>query len=100
MTGCGIMSSVWGMILHCYITIKVSIEVPFPTRHCRDMTDKLLKATLNQNKQYNHMMVHHDTIVHPKCAEGIANNVDLLQEQSDLDVHCLLRACLSQYLGL
>ena len=48
MTGCGIMSSVWGMALQCRNTIKVSI---FATRHRRDMTEKLLKATLNPNKQ-------------------------------------------------
>ena len=49
MTGCGIVSSVRGMILQCRNTIKVSIE--FPVQHCRDMTEKLLKATLNPNKQ-------------------------------------------------
>ena len=30
-------------------TIKVSIELPVATRHRRDMTEKLLKATLNPN---------------------------------------------------
>ena len=49
MTGCGIMSSVWDMILQCGSTIKVSIELPVATRHRRDMAEKLLKATLNSN---------------------------------------------------
>ena len=44
-TGCGIMSSVWDMILQWGSTIKVSIELPVATRHCRDMTEKLLKAS-------------------------------------------------------
>ena len=39
------------MILQCRNKIKVSIELPVATRHCRDMTEKLLKATLNPNKQ-------------------------------------------------
>ena len=30
-------------------TIKASIGLPVATRHRRDMTEKLLKATLNQN---------------------------------------------------
>ena len=50
-TGCGIMPSVWHMILQWGSTIKVSIELPVATRHRRDMTEKLLKATLNPNKQ-------------------------------------------------
>ena len=29
--------------------MKVSIELPVATRHRRDMTEKLLKATLNPN---------------------------------------------------
>ena len=31
--------------------MKVSIELPVATRHRRDMTEKMLKATLNLNKQ-------------------------------------------------
>ena len=31
--------------------MNVSIELPVATRHRRDMTEKLLKATLNPNKQ-------------------------------------------------
>ena len=49
MTGCGVMSSVWDMILQCGSIIKVSIELPVATRHRCDMTVKLLKATLNPN---------------------------------------------------
>ena len=45
------MSSVWGMILQWYSTIKVSIELPAAIRHRRHMTEKLLKATLNPDKQ-------------------------------------------------
>ena len=37
------------MILQLGSTIKVSIELPVATRHRRDMTEKLLKATLNPN---------------------------------------------------
>ena len=40
------MSSVWGMILQWHNTIKISTEHPVATRHRRDMTEKLLKATL------------------------------------------------------
>ena len=29
--------------------------------------------------------------MHPKDADGMANSVDLLQKQSDLGLHCLLR---------
>ena len=45
------MSSVWGMIRQWRSTIKVSTELPVATRHRRDMTEQLLKATLNPNKQ-------------------------------------------------
>ena len=45
------MSSVWGMIFQWGSTIKVSIELAVATRHHRDMTEKLLKAMLNPNKQ-------------------------------------------------
>ena len=42
------MSSVWD-ILQWGSTIKVSIELPVASRHRRDMTEKLLKVTLNPN---------------------------------------------------
>ena len=45
------MSSVLGMMLPWGSTIKVNIELPVATRYRRDMTEKLLKATLNPNKQ-------------------------------------------------
>ena len=51
-TGYGIMSSVWGMILQCGSTIKVSTELPVANRHRRDTIENLLKATLNPNKQH------------------------------------------------
>ena len=47
------MSSVWGKVLQWGSTIKVGIELPVATRHSRDMTEKLLKVTLNQNKHTN-----------------------------------------------
>ena len=54
MIGCGIMLSVWGMILNRCNTIKVSTELPVSTRHHCGMTEKLLKATLNSNNQQQH----------------------------------------------
>ena len=42
---------VWGMTLQWGSTIKVSIKLPVAPRHRLDMTEKLLKATLNPNKQ-------------------------------------------------
>ena len=38
---------------------QVSIELPVATRHCRDMTKKLLKATLNPNKQQHKGCIHY-----------------------------------------
>ena len=52
MTGCGIMSSVWGMILKRGST-KTCALLPVATRHRSDMTEQLLKATVNKNKQTN-----------------------------------------------
>ena len=37
--------------------MKVSIELPVATRQQRDMIEKLLKATLNQNKETNKTLV-------------------------------------------
>ena len=51
MIGCGVMSGIWGMILQSGSNIKVSNELPVTTRHHRDMTEKLLKATSGLNKQ-------------------------------------------------
>ena len=39
------------IILQWGSTMKVSTELPVATRHRRDMTEKMLKATLNQNNQ-------------------------------------------------
>ena len=47
-TRCGIMSSVLGMILQWGSTIKVSVELPVTTRYHHDLSEKLLKATLNK----------------------------------------------------
>ena len=53
------------MILH----IKVNIELPVATRHRLDMTEKLLKATLNPNKQtYVHVFCHtQNGLLHGFC---------------------------------
>ena len=40
-------------------TIKLSIKFPVATRHRRDMTEKLLKATLNPNKQQQQYFLVH-----------------------------------------
>ena len=50
------MSCVWGMILQWGSTIEVSIEL----RHRCDMTEILLKGSLNLNKQHKHFIVETD----------------------------------------
>ena len=45
------MSSIWDKIRQWGSTIKMSIELPVATRHRRDITEKLLKAVLDPNKQ-------------------------------------------------
>ena len=77
MTGCGIMLSVWGMILLWGSTIKVSIELPVATRHRRDMTEKLLEATLNPNKQQQYPVRHNLKILSSKELQNHAkiNNI-------------------------
>ena len=52
------MSSVWGMILQWDSTIKVSTELPVTSRHHRDMTEKLLKVTLNPKKTTTNKIIH------------------------------------------
>ena len=42
--------SVWGVIFQWGSTLKVSIELPATSRHRRDMTERLLKATLSPNQ--------------------------------------------------
>ena len=42
--------SVWGVIFQWGSTLKVNIELPVTSRHRRDMTERLLKATLNPNQ--------------------------------------------------
>ena len=46
------MSSVWGMILQRGST-KTWALFPVATKNRRDMTEQLLKATFNKNKQTN-----------------------------------------------
>ena len=38
--------------------MKMSIELPVANRHRHDMTEKLLKATLNPNKQQQDQLEH------------------------------------------
>ena len=54
------MSTVWGMIVQWRNTMKVSIELPVATRHRLDMTEKLLKATLNPIKQQHKGCAHYN----------------------------------------
>ena len=51
------MSSVSGMILQWGSTIEVIIEPHVAIKHGRDMTEKLLKATLNPSKQNNNFII-------------------------------------------
>ena len=55
--------SVWGVIFQWGSTLKVRIELPATFRHCRDMTERLLKATLSPNKQTNLPSVRHLSFV-------------------------------------
>ena len=50
------------MILQSASTIKVSTELPVASRHRRDITKKLLKATLNPNKQQQQQQQQHRSI--------------------------------------
>ena len=55
----------------------MSIELPVTTRHCRDMTEKLLKATLNPNKQQQQQHLDKYKGVEQKCEhEGSRLNVE------------------------
>ena len=56
--------SVWGVIFQWGSTLKLSIELPATCRHRRDITERLLKATLSPNQtnillyiQQNNQMV-------------------------------------------
>ena len=51
--------SVWGMIVQWGSTLKVSIELPATSRHGRDMTERLLKATLSPNQTNNFETLYH-----------------------------------------
>ena len=52
--------SVWGMIFQWGSTLKVSIELPVTSRHRRDMTERLLKATLSPNQTNKQTKTYHD----------------------------------------
>ena len=49
----GIMSSVWNMIFQWGSIIKFNIGFTITTTYCCDMTERLLKATLNTNQPTN-----------------------------------------------
>ena len=51
----------------------MSIELPVATRHHRDMTEKLLKATLNPNKQQQHKGYAHTSHSHHTKEPGQDN---------------------------
>ena len=53
MSGYGIMSSVWGMILQRGSTKTWATNLSVATKNRRDMTEQLLKAKFNKNKQIN-----------------------------------------------
>ena len=53
------VSGVLHGVLQWGSAIQVSIERPVATRHRRDMTEKLLKATLNPNKQQQQQQMNH-----------------------------------------
>ena len=57
-----IMSSLRGVIFQWGSTLKVSIELPATSRHRRDMTERLLIATLspNKTKQTNKLIGNHN----------------------------------------
>ena len=57
----------WGMILQWASTIKVSIELPVATRHYHDMTEKLLKAMLDPNKQHDESLSHWNGVLQKFC---------------------------------
>ena len=44
--------------IHYHEVQLLSIELPVATRHRRDMTEKLLKAMLNPNKQQQQLLSH------------------------------------------
>ena len=92
MTGRGIVSSVWGMILQCRNTVKVSIELPVATRHHRYMTEKLLKATFNPNKQQQQ---------HKGCAHYTVHSLESLLRHiyhlTERDTRML--TCIASYVG-
>ena len=50
-------------------SVIVSFELPVATKHHRDMTEKLLKATLNSNKQQQHDLSNVDWAVKPQDKE-------------------------------
>ena len=50
------MSSVWGMILQWGSTIKVSIELPVATRHCRDW--KIVESSVKPEQMTTRSDIH------------------------------------------
>ena len=73
--------------------MKVSIELPVATRHRRDMTEKLLKATLNPHT-HTHTSLSTVMILSFQTdmpGQTVQTQIRLLlvEEQSDLGLHCL-----------
>ena len=69
------------MILQWGSTIKVSLELPVTTRHHHDMTEKLLIATFNPNKQHQHetcftvfLQAPHNTVYYTMTAAAVSPN--------------------------
>ena len=56
----GICQSVWGVIFQWGSTLEVSIELPATSRHRRDLTERLLKATLSPNQTNKASFAHHE----------------------------------------
>ena len=75
--------NVWGMIFQWGSTLKVSTELPTTTRHRRDMTERLLKATLSPNQTNKQVKV--CLLAYAKCADSY----------HPAHAHCLTRTCKS-----
>ena len=65
--------SVWGMIFQWSSSLKVTIELPATSRHRRDMTERLLKATLSPNQTNKQKNLFWISSLKPKC--GFTQNL-------------------------
>ena len=100
--------SVLGMILQWGSTLKVSIELPATSRHHRrrDMTERLLKATLSPN-QTNKLIHRHirkqmqytsQALTSKKRANGHSASTTLLNTRVDLHYLLLIEYSLTSML--